>query len=124
MDEQKDLEQPKERTELEKQVDIETIVKGPEVIKDFDETKTIKVPGKKDRKLKPRSYYCSTCRQWFLEDKSDKRPMGYDRNEDGSMTMKSTRFSVFCPSCSKFISIIDPETDAKIKDAIDKVGNK
>jgi len=128
-------EQPKERTELEKQVDaeiiaeVEQLVKNPEELKAHiedmeNDPETIRVPGKKDKKLTPRSFYCSTCREWFLEDKADKRPMGFNRTEDGTLLTSSNRFSVFCPSCSKFISIQDPETEAKVKDAINKVGNK
>jgi hypothetical protein len=124
-----------ERTELEKQVDAEIIAEAEHLANNPEELKAhvdaiendlgaIHIPGKKDKKLTPKSFYCSTCREWFLEDKADKRPMGFNRAEDGTILTTASRFSIFCPSCAKFISIQDPETDAKIKNAIDKVGNK
>jgi hypothetical protein len=128
-------EHKRERTPLEKQVDAEIIAEAEHLVNNPEELKkhvdaiendpeAIHIPGKKDKKLTPKSFYCSTCREWFLEDKADKRPMGFDRSEDGTILATASRFSIFCPSCAKFISIQDPETDAKIKNAIDKVGNK
>jgi deoxyribose-phosphate aldolase len=120
-------EQFKEMAKIEEETTKEVVgplAISPEILKEVKEANEVKVPGKKDKKLIPKSFYCSTCRENFLEDKADKRPMGFDRAEDGSLLNTSKRFSIFCPSCARFILIQDPETDAKIKDAIDKVGNK
>lgn len=97
---------------------------SPEILNEVKEANEIKIPGKKDKKLKPKQYYCSTCRDYVLEDYADKRSMGFNRTEDGTILTTANRFSIFCNNCQKFLGIFDPETDAKIKDAIDKVGNK
>lgn len=91
---------------------------SPEILKEVNE---VKIPGKKDKKLKPKQYYCGTCRIYILEDHADRRPMGFLKTEDGSLTTKANRFSIFCPDCQRFLGIFDPETDAKIKDSIDKI---
>lgn len=94
---------------------------SPELLKEVKKANEIKIPGKKDKKLKPKQYYCGTCRTYILEDHADRRPMGFLKTEDGSLTTKANRFSIFCPDCQRFLGIFDPETDAKIKDSIDKI---
>lgn len=108
---------PRERTELEKEVDAEIIAKGKDAVNDFDESSAITVTPKKKRGrpakkvateevAPPKEWYCSTCR----ENINDKNVM--------KIGAGLNRWAVFCPQCQRSFGFQDQSMHDKVADFI------
>lgn len=64
--------------------------------------------------------HCNNCRLELTEDKVVKQPIEYVKTEDGSLSKTATRFSVFCKSCMKFITLIDQAAAEMLQSMIKK----
>jgi L-cysteine desulfidase len=64
--------------------------------------------------------HCNNCRIELTEDKVNKQEIDWIRNEDGTLSKSASRFSVFCKSCMKFITIIDHNAAKMLQDMIRK----
>lgn len=64
--------------------------------------------------------HCNNCRVELTEDKVVKNAIDWLRNEDGSLSKKANRFSVFCKQCMKFITVIDQDAAQMLQNMIRK----
>lgn len=64
--------------------------------------------------------HCNNCRLELTEERVVKQPIEWLKNEDGSMSKVANRFSVFCKSCMKFVTLIDREAQKMLQNMIRK----
>ena len=84
--------------------------------KEDKQVETPKVEEKKEepKQIVPEIYHCVNCRADKTVDEVNKEPLDFERNEDGSLSTKPGRYSVFCKQCQYFMRIIDPVATAEL----------
>lgn len=64
--------------------------------------------------LDPTSFRCATCHEVRSEKEVTKLALDFIKNEDGTLSPGTLRFSVFCSTCQKFLGVIDPDATAQL----------
>jgi hypothetical protein len=80
--------------------------------------------GKEESLVEPKKEvvygHCNNCRLELTEKKVVKQPIEWLKNEDGTMSKVANRFSVFCKSCMKFVTLIDKDAADMLQNMIKK----